>query len=239
MTILLIVFQTEMFQPENVLKFAHHLYAEEDFSGALNEYRRYIFIADSVQQEIYERIIDCLIKLERFNEAIKETARIDDIDKRNYTKGWVYFSAGRFDSSRIYLDLVKAPYYISDARRLIGLGYAHQFNFNEASSYILMSFPKPKYKSATLGGLFALFPGGGHFYCGRIEDGIYSFFVVGTASALTYYYYNRKEDLKFGIALGVSILFYAGNIYGGINAVRNYNYYQNLNYLNKVIEVND
>ena len=33
----------------------------------------------------------------------------------------------------------------------------------------------------------------------------------------------------------VGVGFYAGNIYGGINAVRNYNYYESEKYLEKII----
>jgi hypothetical protein len=87
-----------------------------------------------------------------------------------------------------------------------------------------------------LGGLLSLFPGGGHFYAGRFGDGLYSFIVVGTAALLTYYYHNQDEDIKFGIALGVTILLYGGNIYGGVNAVRNYNYYENEKYLQQIIQ---
>ena len=45
----------------------------------------------------------------------------------------------------------------------------------------------------------------------------------------------KDEDIKFGISLGAAILFYAGNIYGGVNAVRNHNYYENEKYLEKII----
>ncbi|GAG68121.1 unnamed protein product, partial [marine sediment metagenome] len=92
----------------------------------------------------------------------------------------------------------------------------------------------PAYKSPRRGALCSLFPGGGHFYCGRIGDGIFSFFVVGLSSLLAYHYHHQDEDIKFGISLSAAILLYAGNIYGGINAVRNYNYYENEEYLREI-----
>ncbi len=118
---------------------------------------------------------------------------------------------------------------------MIGLGYAHEFRFREAGDYIRLPVA-PVYKKPGLGGLFSIFPGGGHFYCGKIGDGLFSLFVVSASALLSYYYYDRDEDLKFGVALGAAILFYTGNIYGGINAVRNYNYYENEKYLHRILE---
>lgn len=222
-----------MFAPENILKFADYLYFEEDYGAALNEYQRYIFLTDSQNNEIQEKIVDCLVKLKKFDSAIKESEKLD-ISKRDYTKGWVYFLAGEYDSARSYLSQVGIPYEVS-AKKIIGLSYVYEFEFKKAGNYIELPKPLPNYKSPILGGLFSLFPGGGHFYCGRGSDGIYSLLVVSTASFLSYYYYRRKEEIKFGISLGAAILFYAGNIYGGINGVRNYNYYQNEQYLHEVI----
>lgn len=234
--LLLLVCQAELFQPQDMLKFADHLLAQEDYAAALHEYRRYIFLSDSTTDELYEKIIECLMQLGRYPEAVSETAHIVDINKRNYTLGLVFFSAGEMDSSRTYLKQVAVPY-DDDARELIGFGYAYEFNFAAAADYIEMPEHETPYKEPALGGLFSLFPGGGHFYTGRFGDGLYSFLLVGTASLLAYYYYDREEDIKFGFALGAAILLYAGNIYGGINSVHNYNYYENQKYLQEIIKI--
>lgn len=235
-TILLLICQAELFEPQNMLKFAEHLYAQEDYAAALHEYRRYLFLSDSAGEKIYDRIIECLTRLGRYHEAINESANINDINKRNYTRGLVFFTAGEVDSSRTYLHRVAIPYE-NDARKIIGLGYAYEFNFGEAADYIELPPHKPSYKEPAFGALLSLFPGGGHFYAGRFGDGLYSFLLVGTAALLSYYYYDREEDIKFGFTLGAAILLYAGNIYGGINSVRNYNYYENEKYLQEILEV--
>jgi hypothetical protein len=232
--ILFFLCQAELYEPQSVLQFAEYLSKQEDFNAALNEYRRYLFLTDSNRQDVYESIIECLTRLARYDEAVRETENITDMNKRNYTKGVIFFAAGAVDSSRMYLQLVGLPYK-GDARRMIGLGYAYEFRFDEAAQYIELPEAGPSYKQPALGGLLSLFPGGGHFYAGRFGDGLYSFIVVGTAALLTYYYYNRDEDIKFGIALGATILLYGGNIYGGVNAVRNYNYYENKKYLQQII----
>ncbi len=238
MTILLfLITPPDIFTPENILKFAEHLYLEGDYQSALNEYRRYIFLSDSLKEDVHEKIIDCLINLKRFAEALKETEKLKDTTEMNYTKGLVYLLSGRYASAREFLMKVLSIAGF-DTKRLVGLSYAYEYNFKEAGKYIDLPRPFPSYKSIALGGTLSLFPGGGNFYCGRIDDGIYSLLVVGTAGLVSYFYYHNKEDLKFKIALGTASLFYLGNIYGGINAVRNYNYYQNEKYLRRIIEEN-
>ena len=235
-SILFLICQTALFEPENMLKFAEHLYAQEDYAAALHEYRRYLFVADTVDDHLYERIIECLIRLGRHPDALKESANIMDMNKRNYTRGLIFFMAGEMDSSRNYLNLVDIPYE-TDARKMIGLGYAYEFKFHEAERYIELPGNKPAHKKIVVGALLSLFPGGGHFYTGRYGDGLYSFLIVGTAALIAYYYYDRDEDIKFAFSFGAAVLFYGGNIYGGVNAVRNYNYYENERYLEQILKV--
>ncbi len=235
LVILLTVLQSELFEPHNILEFADYLYTQEDYADALNEYRRYLFLTDSIREDISEKVIDCLTKLERFDEAIRESIKLKNDTKRYFIKGWIYFLAGMYDSSRIYLRRVGIPYK-PDAEKIIGLGYAFEFRFQEAGEYIELPDKGPQYKKPLLGALCALFPGGGHLYCGRAGDAIFSLLVISTSALLSYYYHDRDEDVKFGISLGATILFYAGNIYGGVNAVRNYNYYQSESYVQKMLE---
>jgi hypothetical protein len=233
-SILFMICQSALFEPENMLMFAEHLYVQEDYAAALHEYRRYIFIYDTVDEYIYERIVECLTRLGRYHEAMHESENLCDTNKRNFTKGLIFFTAGEMDSSRNYLHRVDIPYE-ADARKTIGVGYAYEFNFHEAASYIRLPENKPSYKNIAVGAFLSIFPGGGHFYAGRYGDGLYSFLIVGTAALLSYYYYDRDEDIKFSFALGATILFYGGNIYGGINAVRNYNYHENEKYLEQIL----
>ncbi len=229
--------QTELFVPEKILQFADYLYKNKDFSAALNEYRRYEFLADSVSQDINEKIIDCLVNLKRYDEGIDEASKINNPAKKNYLLGWLYFLKGDYDSSRSYLAEIDVPYK-RDARQLIGLGYAMEYKFLSAGRYLKLPDNFPEEKKVIIGVLLSLFPGGGHFYCGRIGDGIYSFLTVGLCTILSYYYYSHNEDMKFGIAAGAGILFYAGNIYGTINGVRNYNFCQKERYLQEILRLN-
>ena len=95
--VLFFLCQAELYEPQSVLQFAEHLYMQEDFSAALNEYRRYLFLTDSDRQDVYESIIECLTQLGRYDEAVRETENIGNINQRNYTKGLIFFAAGAVD----------------------------------------------------------------------------------------------------------------------------------------------
>ena len=226
-----------MFLPENIHAFADHLYTQNDYANALNEYQRFTVIADTVPGIVHERIIDCLVNLGKYEDALQYTDKLTDSEKKTFTKGWIFFHAAQFDSSRIYLSMVGIPYK-QDAQNIIGFGYACQFHFSEADDYLILPRPLPHYKKPSVAALYSLIPGGGHLYTGRPGDAIFSFLMVSTAALLSYYYHNEDEDLKFGICLCSAMVLYASNIYAGINAARNYNYYQNEQYLLKIIEAN-
>lgn len=237
MLILFIFIESELFTPQKILQFAEHLYQEKDFSGALNEYRRYIFLTDTNRDEITKRIIYCLVKLQRYDEAIKQARRFKEDARQRFELGWLYFLKGDYAVSRRYLEALEIPYK-REAQQLIGFSYAMDYKFLRAQEYIKLPPYQPKKKSILIGSFLGLLPGGGHFYCGRFGDGIYSFLTVGLCGLLSYYYHNSNEDMKFGIAVGAGILFYAGSIYGAVNAVRNYNHYENEKYLKAVLELN-
>ena len=238
MTLLLLLLHAQplnTFSEENILAFADHLYIQKDYAAALNEYQRYQFLTDSMRNDVPDRIVDCLINLERYDEALAKCNDIDDGVKRRFTKGTVYFTAEQYDLSRTHLiDIGES--YNKEANKIIGLSYAFEFRFQEAEEYLNLPRNKPTYKKPALGALCALLPGGGHWYCGRTGDGVFSLLLVSTTALLSYYYHQSDEDIKFNICLGTTILFYGANIYGGINAVRNYNYYQNEKYLEEILE---
>jgi tetratricopeptide (TPR) repeat protein len=226
-----------LFTPDRVYQFAEHLYSQGDYQAALAEYRRYFFLTDSPPEDVTEKIIKCLAALGRYDEALTDCARLGMTAQKDYYAGAVYFLAGNYDSARARLDRAGAPY-DSAARKMIGLSFAEEYDFKNAGGYLALPPVSPGRRSPFAGGAFALVPGGGHFYAGKIDDGIYSFLVVGIASILSYYYHERGENLKFGIALTAAAVFYAGNIYGGINACQNFNRAENERYLEKIREAN-
>ncbi|MEO0129951.1 MAG: hypothetical protein ABIL02_06910, partial [candidate division WOR-3 bacterium] len=104
MIIFFIFFQSELYNPEQILKFADYLYLEGDYNSALNEYRRYLFLSDSNKQEVSEKLIDCLVRLKRYDEAHSALKYVDDTSKVLYTKSWIYLLQGNYPGVR---DLLK------------------------------------------------------------------------------------------------------------------------------------
>jgi len=236
--VFIICFPTDsLFAPDRVYLFAEHLYEEGDYRGALAEFRRYIFLTDSPPGDVPEKIVKCLLAMERYDEARAECGQWAPSARREYFTGWIYFRAGNYDSTRAVIKRTGPPY-AAEARRLLGLSFAEDDDFKNAGVYISLPQPLPRRRSLWAGGAFSLIPGGGHFYAGKPDDGIYSALIVGTASLLAYYYHGRQEGMKFGVSLTAAIVFYAGSIYGGLNACQNQNRFVNERYRERVREEN-
>ncbi len=138
MTLIILLLYTQpinTFSKDNILTFADHLYAQEDYAAALNEYQRYQFLADSMRSDIPARIVDCLINLQRYDEALVKCNDIKDEVQREFTKGTVFFMAQQYDSSRTHLIDIREPYN-KEANKIIGLSYAFEFRFQEAEEYL-------------------------------------------------------------------------------------------------------
>ncbi len=228
-----IFFQSELFDPTKVLEFAGHLHESGDYAAALQEYSRYRFLSDTVETDVQTKIIDCMIRLKRFDDALIRARVTGD---PAYWQGIVLYHAARFDSASAFLVRSNADHE-PQSRKFIGLSYAGQFDFKKMSDYLEYSRPPPKLKKPWLGGLLSIIPGAGHAYADRLGDGFFSFLTVALLGVVSYHYYQTDEDLKFGIAVSATALFYAGNIYGGVNAARNYNYYRNSEYRDNILDV--
>ncbi|MBN1350541.1 hypothetical protein JXJ21_14085 [candidate division KSB1 bacterium] len=82
------------------------------------------------------------------------------------------------------------------------------------------------YKSQIVAGMAsAIIPGSGKIYAGRINDGLYSFFVVGLFSWQAYDGFEKDglRSVKGWIYGAMSSAFYLGNVYGSIVSVKLYN----------------
>lgn len=81
----------------------------------------------------------------------------------------------------------------------------------------------PKRSPALSGLLSAVIPGLGQAYSDRFLDGLQSLTVVGTIGAGAAYYINQ-EQYEVAIPVGLlGLFFYAGNVYGGVQAAKTFN----------------
>src|SRR4030042_2896025 len=98
--VMALIFQSGLLDPQKVYEFAEHLHASGDYAAALNEYNRYKFLSDTIKIDIEPKIVDCLIRLKRFDEAL-QNARSDN--HANYWQGIILYHAAKYDSARYYL----------------------------------------------------------------------------------------------------------------------------------------
>jgi hypothetical protein len=234
---LLSITTDSLFAADRVYLFAEHLYEEGDYPAALAEFRRYRFLADPLAGDVPEKIVRCLAAMERFPEALAESGRLAPAARKELLTGWIYFMAGKYDSTRFVLDRGGSPL-SGEAGKLVGLSYAEEYDFKHAAGYLALPPPTAGRRSLWAAAALSLIPGGGHYYAGKFDDGIYSTLIVGTASLLAYYYHGQREGLKFGLTLSAAVVFYAGSIYGGLNACQNHNRFLDEQYLERIREEN-
>jgi TM2 domain-containing membrane protein YozV len=81
----------------------------------------------------------------------------------------------------------------------------------------------PRRSTAAAGIFSAVLPGAGQVYAGRSADGVVAFLINGVLIGGTVLAVNNEENVTAG-ALGLlSVGFYAGNIYGAVNAADHFN----------------
>jgi len=83
----------------------------------------------------------------------------------------------------------------------------------------------PRKSSWLAGTMSAVVPGTGKMYAGRTSDGLYSLALIGGASWLAYRGFrdDGTSSVKGWLFGSVGAVFYVGNIYGSVVAVRLYN----------------
>jgi len=96
---------------------------------------------------------------------------------------------------------------------------------------------KLTHKSKFLSGLLsAIIPGTGKMYAGRFSDGFYSLILVGITSWQAHegFHKNGLESVKGWIYGPMATIFYAGNIYGSVVAVKLINERTENNFIQKI-----
>ncbi|MCX7910760.1 MAG: membrane protein insertion efficiency factor YidD [Endomicrobia bacterium] len=104
----------------------------------------------------------------------------------------------------------------------------------------ILDLDKIPKKSLILGGVLSIIPGLGKIYAGRLNDGLFSLFYISAIGYLSYESFKNNFYFLGGLTSFFTISFYFGNIYGSIDAVRQYNRSQNIRfkqYLKQTIEL--
>jgi tetratricopeptide (TPR) repeat protein len=252
--------QTEYFTPLNIRKFADYLYQNSDYQRAAGEYQRYLFVTESIASDsIIFKIGLCYEFQKKTDDARRYYAEIiADFPNRpfndaaHYQIAHSYFRDGNYQRSIEYInttvDILQSPHGKYMMRRLTGVNYLSERNWNQAVSQLTLcgidsgeigsdratqlllgiahQGLKLPYKNRLLAGLFStVIPGTGKLYAGRWNDGLYSLILVGMTAWQTYDGFSDHglHSIKGWIYAPIASTLYLGNIYGSVVAVRLYN----------------
>jgi tetratricopeptide (TPR) repeat protein len=133
----------DYYSPENILKFADHLYQEKDYLRAAGEYQRYLFHSPQDADSVLYKIGLCYRLAGDTDEAISYFRRIAFRDSDNplrftaaYQIAYTYFLDGQHENSLQYLDQVSVYAKSSDERGklqiLTAFNYLYQKRWSNA-----------------------------------------------------------------------------------------------------------
>jgi len=131
------------YNPENVLKFADHLYEQGDYLRAVGEYQRYLFYKPLESEKIRYRIALCYrfggksdLAIQQFETFLQEAPTSKLVSSTYYQIGVSYFLMEQYGKSANYLNAslprITDVRYRAESHQLIGLSYLMQNQWHEA-----------------------------------------------------------------------------------------------------------
>jgi TM2 domain-containing membrane protein YozV len=149
-----------------------------------------------------------------FNQVNSDTAKL--------LKGWAYMKEGDWKTStKSFLRITDNSHLYSIANNLSG--FASKAD-NEITG-----------KNVAVAALLSsIIPGAGRLYTGRTGDAFFSFFTVAVPGIISYLYWQDDRKRAFSIAVGITAVFYAGDIYGSIVSAQKYNKLGKARYLQRI-----
>jgi len=150
--------QEEYYKPENILRFAEHLYQEGDYLRAASEFLRYLYYSDSIPthgDSIYYKIGLCYRlgedyqkSIHYFQKVIDNYSRSDYFDDSHFQIAYSHFLFGKYNKSLSFADksfsLIKSDAGRLKLQQLTGLNYIYQKKWRKALDYLSSSDDKVK-----------------------------------------------------------------------------------------------
>lgn len=264
--------QINYYSPENIYRFAEHLYQNGDYLRAAGEYQRFLYSFDTPidSDSILYKIGLCYQKAPKPEMALNYYQKIMNLpgknkfsDKAHYQIALTYFEAGEYRASNQYIadNLSKLSSELAQLKmnQLLGVNYLFQKQWQTASKHfssLIQNQPESSvdpitmklndyarqgtnlpHKSKFLAGILsAIVPGTGKMYAGRFSDGFYSLILVGITGWQAYegFHKNGLRSVKGWIYGPMATIFYAGNIYGSVVAVKLINERTENNFIQKI-----
>ncbi len=226
--------------PENIKKFADHLFCEGDYLRAIEQY-------DLNKQNLDNDTIEFKVmlgysSLGLFQESNEIFEGVND--KSNFYADAYLLSLKNqlLIASRLINDSSISSFNSIQMKSFsklttISMLYDDEFDipkekfispFDEEERNSVSSFydckVEPQYKSPTLAGIMsAIIPGSGKMYVGEWGDGITALLATSLFAFLAYDNFSADHTTRAWIFTGLGAFFYAGNIYGSVASVQIFN----------------
>ena len=236
--------QNRLFNSQNRLNFADHLFCEKDYLRAFNEYREYLKY--EFNDTVIFKVSASLAQMGRFTESndyyktlfsslrLSEEAKCEfyrNLFLSNRLKDFKYFyettSFIPLDKD-IYLkrmlissDLINMNKYSINLEDLIS-AFPKRAEDSLKTFYNRLRFPKEK-SPLTAGLLSTLIPGLGKIYTEEYGDGISSLLLTGILAYLAIDNFGADHNFRGWLFTGFAAYFYAGNVYGSISSAHQFN----------------
>ncbi len=198
------------------LHFAQQLEEEGDYFRAIYEYKRIYYESSDaeIKDHVASKIAYLSLKIGNLKDAYNYILKISDDDPyKNVKMGFVYLAMKDFDKAReLWMD--------NDT--LLAWSYLKEGRLKEFTRL----FPdfKIEIKSPLLAGLMSsIIPGSGKIYSHREFDGILSLLINLSTGYSAYRAYKRSSKLETYVYGVLTLIFYAGDMYGSVEASKEWN----------------
>jgi putative component of membrane protein insertase Oxa1/YidC/SpoIIIJ protein YidD len=242
------------------LAFADYLFDKGDYPRAIGEYERFIFQDTVARRQAYAQLMIAESQYRRGDFQTANVAFRDAIGADGYELAYLglarsLLGLGRTNAARHYALVIHDTALSRPATVVAAWSLYRQYDF-AAGAKVMSRFSGDSALgslqgldgrsiarcSPVLGAAMSLvIPGLGQTCAGRLGDGVFSFAVVATAAAASYYYWNKPQQdpghIKFALAAGLGTVFHLGNIYGAAIAGRDFNRLQKRNYLARIEDI--
>jgi hypothetical protein len=225
---------------ENIKKFADHLFCEEDYLRAIEQY-------ELIQKQLSNDTIEFKVMYgyselglfgksnELFEGCNYESVFYPDAYLLSLKNQLIIASRLINDSSISSFNSFQKKSF--NKLTTISMLYDDEFDipkekfispFDEEEQNSVSSFydykVEPQYKSPTLAGIMsAIIPGSGKMYVGEWGDGITALFATSLFAFLAYDNFSADHTTRAWIFTGLGAFFYAGNIYGSVASAQIFN----------------
>ena len=188
------------------------------FKDAINSFKAIIdkYEDTDLSTRAYFMMSKCYVKLNEAGSAITNLHNLitirDDIhvrDEAYYRIGWIYIEMASWEKARLYFGK------ISEQNK-------NKYRLKRLSAEIEKETSIPK-KNPGLAGFLSIIPGAGFIYCERYQDALIAFLLNGGMICAAYESFDDDNNALGAIISFVELGFYAGNIYGAVNAAHKHN----------------